>query len=965
MTSDLAELRLLSTYLEHALEIRKYSGPVNLNDLIKDLGKYDQVTFKDDISAALTNHLESCDINDEILDSLTTAIQKWDNDDNPEWAKNTEKYSLSRREKILSLLGFNPSQHTTINKRILRFSKAEIPIVIAEAHIPWYEQRKKEIRGYYWNDYIGQLKKPKGNWDNSSIGLLDISTDDVLSRFSDPWASDVYPVKGLVVGYVQSGKTSHFNGLIAKAADAGYRLFIILSGTTDILRRQTQRRIDKDIIGHDIIDFKEYGSDDDWPKFVTHEVSIQDGRFEWERLTNKSEYKSLSNHPSLLEFKKQNPNLPFNHPENLKNARARIAVIKKVPVILDKLIADLKSIHELKTKLDNVPTLIIDDESDQASINTIDQSKPGRKGDRTRTNRAIGELLKLIPRAQYVGYTATPFANVFIDPEDADDLFPKDFIISLQRPQGYMGGADFYDFIDEYEEDDYRSNKNAFIRTVEDEDDKAENLPRAIDSFVLAGAIKLYRQEMDPDHYRYPHHTMLIHHAAKQIVHEEDKQIVDRIFLNGARYFTQDGIAKLESLFNTDFLPVSKLRASEAPFPSTFGELKPYISKCISMLTSDKPVRIINCSARGHLDEPDFEQAPVWAILVGGTKLSRGYTVEGLTISYYRRPAGAGDTLMQMGRWYGFRHGYNDLVRLFIGIREQRGNFTIDLYEAFGALVRSEEELRRELQKYSATEFTPKQVPPLVRQLLPYLPPASKNKMFNAVIKSQDFAGEYTEKVSASNKINDKKKNADLARILIEKSVFTKSIQTVSFINNRNASRKFNCLLGKISGRDTLDFLEKYIWVDEKKSVYLETEYIKKMLESGRLSKWHILLPQIVTGTPRTFNGTKLGPLTTVERKLAFEKTFAVYSEPRHREAASYLAVTSDVGNPNTVLVENRNPEYPVIIMYFVIPKEDQTAEITVGFGIQYPGTKKDFSLVWGVSDSSNADLIVVDTPQD
>lgn len=961
MNPQTTEIKTITDFLERALNSRKGKSPYNLHKIITDHAEYDQISLPVNILDIIVSHIESCDVNDRILDELTIAIQAWDNVENPSWSLNTTPFSEQRREIILNLLGFDFDQQKIINSRVLRFSETEIPIVIAEQHTPWYEERKKFIKFYYWNDYVRQLRLPKGTWDAISVGSLDASTDDVLSRLSDPSASNVYPVKGLVVGYVQSGKTSHFNGLIAKAADAGYRLIIILSGTTDILRKQTQRRIDKDIIGHDIIDVNEYGSDNDWSQFVDHEVSIQNGRYEWERLTTKEEYRSLRHHPSLLEFKRHYPDLPLNHEDNLRYTKARIAIIKKVPVVINKLIRDFSTIDKFKSKLDNVPTLIIDDESDQASINTIDQSKPGSEGERTKTNKAIGELLKLLPRAQYVGYTATPFANVFIDPEDAEDLFPKDFIISLPRPQGYMGGSDFYDFTEEYEEGDYHSNKNAFVRPVEGHDEDSENLPKAIDSFVLSGAIKLYRQKYDPDHYRFKHHTMLLHHAAKQIVHDEDKIVVENIFDGGSRYSSAIGLSKLQELFENDFLPVSMVRATDAPFPKTFDELNPFITDCISRISYEKPVRIINCSKTGSIDEPDFEQGDVWTILVGGTKLSRGYTVEGLTTSYYRRPTGAGDTLMQMGRWFGFRRGYKDLVRLFIGVNERRGKVPMDLYKAFESIVKSEDELRGELQKYSTKGLLPKQVPPLVRQFLPLLPPTSKNKMFNAVIKSQDFSGEYKEKVAASS-FKDKKFNQEICKELISKTNFENPIQTFQFLNNKRQPKKFVAYLGAVSGEDILSFLGGYLWVDGNKPLYLEIEYIKKCLINGELGNWQLLIPQLNYKNSIKFTGTKLGPLTTIERKLTFKNTFEVYSEPRHREAASYLAGVDDVIQPSSIMVEKRDKTTPVMILYFAIPKGNPSADITVGFGIQYPGIRKDYSLVWGVNDSNNADLIVVDT---
>ncbi len=780
----------------------------------------------------------------------------------------------------------------------------------------------------------------------------------MLSRLSDPTSKEIYPVKGLVMGYVQSGKTAHFSALIAKAADAGYRLIIVLAGTLDILRQQTQRRLDMEIIGRELLLPEEYGMDAEWDRFVSHgALPSNDNSFDWERLTDKKDdYKTLKHLRSVLEFKRVDATKPFNESVNLRNATAKLAVIKKRPDRIKKLSKDLNRLRELRSKLEHVPTLIIDDEADQASVNTIDQSKPEKKGQRTSTNKEIGELLRMMPRAQYVGYTATPFANVFIDPEDADDLFPKDFIVSLPRPKSYMGVSDFFDFDGEYPENDFRGNKNAFIREVEGVNEDSENLPKAIDSFVLSGAIKLYREAKDQG-FTFKHHTMLVHHSQKTIVHEEDKIVVEDIFLNGARYQNKKGFERLRKLFYKDFVPVSKIRASGLPLPKTFNQLIPYINMCLTKVCSGKPVRIVNGDTKYRDDTPEFDQTPVWAILVGGTKLSRGYTVEGLTVSYYRRPTMAGDTLMQMGRWFGFRFGYKDLVRLFIGSKEPKRNITINLYETFRAVCSDEEALRSELLKYSKDGLLPRQVPPLVRQTLPYLPPAAKNKMFNAVIKSRNLAGDWTEKTIAPSKTKLIEANQNITARLLEKSQIN-LCPGISFVKN-GEKRKFDAYIGKAKGFDVLSFLKDYQWMDARKPIYLEIAYIESMLSQKKLDEWIILLPQIHTKPLFELPNAKTKGFSYVKRQREGSR-FGVYSEPRHREAASFLSGVDDVKNPSKSLLSYQNSNSPVLVLYFVQEKNTGNPDISVGFGIQYPGQKVDNAIEWTVLDKNNKDAVVV-----
>lgn len=937
----------------------------NLRNRPKDLaGVIEFVARSNDVVIAaplvkLVRHLEASGPNDMLRHALTLKLQQWDHEEKPDWAPLTEPHSEERRGRVLHLLGFEQSQFKAINDVIPRFTETDVPIVIAESHEEWYEKQKYGASSFYWDHYKTQLAQPRGSWDSDSIGKLHLSTDDVISRLSDPARQDIYQAKGLVMGYVQSGKTSHFSGLIAKAADVGYRLIIVLAGTMDILRQQTQRRIDKDIIGKELLGNEEYGTDVDWARFVEHNGRPSDqGFFDWARLTNrKDDYAILRQHLHVLEFRQTDRRKAFNHPDNLRNAPAKLAVIKKTPTRIAKLCEDLKKLRDLRSVLEHVPTLIIDDESDQASINTIDQKRTGQKEKRTSTNRAIGELLRILPRAQYVGYTATPFANVFIDPEDADDLFPKDFIVSLPRPAGYMGASDFYDFDAGYDGEDFRNNKAAFVRPVEGANDKNDNLPTAIDSYVLSGAIKLYRKSRDPKKYDFRHHTMLVHHSARKAVHEDEAQEVRAIFSGGSRYQKREGLGRLRALFESDFLPVSKIRAPQDPFPESFKDIKPFISQCITKICDGKPVLIVNGDNKD--DTPDFDQNPVWAILVGGAKLSRGYTVEGLTTSYYRRPAGAADTLMQMGRWFGFRPGYRDLVRLYIGRNERKGKANIDLYEAFGAVCRDEEALRKELLKYSKGGLTPKQVPPLVHQHLPKLPPTSKNKMFNAQIRSIDFAGEWTEKTSAPVKPADMTANLRCLETLLENAI-SLGQPHIQLINKDGETVSFEAHAALANSDSVAAFIDSYRWSEEKRSVQLEIDYLHQQRKIGGLKEWLVLLPQIGSARQWEFKNSAFRKLAVIKRSRVTDTRFGVYSEPRHRDAAEVLAGVADAAKPSEFLKTHRSAKRPVLVVYLVEDKGSPGLRPSVGFGIQFPGKKNANAITWTVADPEQKDAVVI-----
>jgi hypothetical protein len=292
------EMRLLDV----ALTMLKKTNPNDLGITMSFVATMDRTTLPDNSIDAIINNLAESGPNDRVLHSLSSAIQAWDFTETGSWVDGTFQHTAERRLLIYKLMGFKAKHQKILDNKIPRFTQTEVPIIIATDHEDWYDTSKKDIRDFYWEHYKNHLS---GSWIWEEIGLLDGSTDNVLSRLSDPTRHEIYPVKGLVMGYVQSGKTSHYCGLITKAADAGYRLVIVLAGTLDILRQQTQRRIDKEIVGCELLDPDEYGKDSDWESFVTHGgIPSEIGYFDWERLTNKNDdYKTFRKHLSVIDLK--------------------------------------------------------------------------------------------------------------------------------------------------------------------------------------------------------------------------------------------------------------------------------------------------------------------------------------------------------------------------------------------------------------------------------------------------------------------------------------------------------------------------------------------------------------------------------------------------------------------------------------------------------------------------------------
>lgn len=739
-------------------------GPEEFLELVQHRLSRSEKTLEE---SELVEMLTVGDVNSREHTDFRIALARWDAETDPEWAGSTAPRTRERRSRVLDLLGFSGRSADQINEAHPAYLETDVFIADPD-WTPWYTSERQRAHRFYWNAYSEVLGR---KLDASSLASVDAVTTDIVSRLADPVAKEPYQSKGLVVGHVQSGKTANFTGVIAKAIDAGYRLVIVLTGTVELLRTQTQRRLDMELIGKENI---LGGRDENDPSAVADIDYVSDGDIDWlegrfvehgvdfgmepdvpsiRRLTGKAyDYKRLAAGLDALDFRSgnelKNPRLPVWDAGNLYGTDVRIAVVKKNKAVLTKLVQDLKNV---RARLDEIPVLIIDDEADQASVNTINpaRQKTPDETERTAINALLAELLRELKRSQYVGYTATPFANVFVSPDDSEDIFPKDFIISLTPPPAYMGGASFHDLEpvdEEYRGDPEFSNEAAFVRSLEaeTEEDSPEEMRAALDAFVLSGAIKLWRAA-NGHPVKIDHHTMLVHETVKQADHRVLAAAIRREWAS-AGFSSPAGLSRLRKAYEDDFHPVSTARDWNAPLPAAFEDLVPYIGSALDkiMIVKD-PVVVVNGDKDNEYEQVDFDRTDVWRILVGGTKLSRGFTVEGLTVTYYRRRAQAADSLMQMGRWFGYRPGYRDLVRLFIARRAVARGKTFDLYEAFQAIVEDEEEFRAQLRTFSeVTEdgepvLRPIDVPPMVFQQLPWLTPTSRNKMYNAEI---DFMGE-------------------------------------------------------------------------------------------------------------------------------------------------------------------------------------------------------------------------------
>lgn len=914
----------------------------------------------------LLRHCREEGPDDPITLALYSRLAEWDYKPNPRWNQDTAPSTKKRRSLVYKLMELKALQRQACDE-LFPYAPAMDQvhaIVDPKGWKRWYTPERQAARHFYWDAYERQLTLVR-KWEGQNLAAMRQSTLDVVERFADPEGQRAVPTKGLVIGYVQSGKTANFTGVIARAADAGYRLFVVLAGTQNTLRDQTQRRIDKELIGKELLG-DEYEDADDYDEFVNHggRPSYQ-GSFDWERLTYATEdFTHLHAGLAALRFKRAHLNLPFRHPSNLHAESARLIVVKKNPKSLRHL---LKSLEAAATHVQwsEVPSVVIDDESDQASLNT---RPPGSEVKaRTTINRLIVELLKLLKAPQYVGYTATPFANVFTNPDDAEDLFPADYIVPLPRPAGYMGVRDFYDDVSS-RPNDYSLNENAFVRSVVGDDQADGNLAEAIDAFVLSGALKLYRGKKDKRHYK--HHTMLVHQSTRIDDQETQATLIRRLFVAANYCGSARGLKRLSRLWDDDFHPVSRVQGKGFSIPRSFGELVPYIGECYAQIVEgESPILILNGDYSE--DAPDFDRTSVWKIIVGGAKLSRGYTVEGLTVSYYRRRAQAADTLMQMGRWFGYRKGYRDLVRLYIGRNEplpKTGTSTIDLYEAFRATCYDEEEFRGQLQRYASLEeaerITPKQVPPLVPSHM--LPPTARNKMYNAKVSFTNFGEQEVQRTVVPQPGKAREKDLSLKNLALMNTLLkggdVQRGELAAVVGTKAAS--FAALWCQLGSGPVLEFLRNYKWgPGHEGTLQLVGEFLGGKSGDPGVANWLMIAPQSESDRKGThsFGGVSFN---IRERSRSADKTrYLVYSEPDHIRMARFLAQLESGESTNRLTARLRKPKQAVLLFYPVRSKEEGAANLnpTVGFVLTFPKNHIKKRVAFSVRDEAHPDAVVVD----
>ncbi|MFJ8955287.1 Z1 domain-containing protein [Streptomyces sp. NPDC102381] len=502
----------------------------------------------------------------------------------------------------------------------------------------------------YWSRLQAAAAALPGSSAGHTVDYIGNSASTVLSRLAEPTSPLAQRSRGLAVGYVQSGKTTNFTAVAAKAIDAGYRLVIVVSGPQDVQRLHIQRALDALLVD---------GEED--PIL---------------RITNvEHDYQGTEADRHLWIFERPDPALPLNTMSNLRQTAPRLLAVKRNAGGLGRLVRDLAA-HG--AGLSEVPALAIDDEPDPWS--GTHTSHPRRA--RSVTNELVAQLLELLPRSQYVNYTWTPFVRCVLDPVGEGALLPADYVVGLPRPDSYLGA------------DEVGNGAARMVRVwrtaglTEDDDG---SLRHALDMFVLTGAVKLFRQAASPD-YHFPCHSMLVLEADREVRCQLLSGRLLRLW-HGADYDSSDSAQRLSRLFDAELREPSGSYAEGACLPTAFEELRPYIHGAAERIgPSPKPVNEMR----------DTHQER-WRLLVDSPVPTGDLEVEGLTVTHLRQPANNRSDDRSLAQWFGRHHGYRDLVRFYVQLGAGQGRTWNHIREHFESLCRTEVASRTRLQTFTAS----------------------------------------------------------------------------------------------------------------------------------------------------------------------------------------------------------------------------------------------------------------------
>lgn len=618
-------------------------------------------------------------------------------------------------------------------------------LIQEKGHEKWFLDKKPLLDMKYWERYKKYLLNDKG-FSVKVVNVMDDILDKLTDLLGDSSRDVAYSRRGLIIGDVQSGKTANYLGLICKAVDAGYKVVVLMTGTIEKLRKQTQMRVDEGFVGAD---------SDAMVKMLENGQVIGVGKYD-------SSIRPMVLTSTADDFKQQNAN---NLGFDLRNINGPVIfVVKKNSSILKRLNKWLTTFNQNGQQKIRQSILMIDDEADNASVNTNkDEDTP------TAINGQIRDLVSKFEKSSYVGFTATPFANIFIDPDSYDamleeDLFPKDYIYSLNAPSNYTGARNIFaedgnaSYMLVEIDDNFRNPQSIeFILPLKHKSsihvrELPKDLKTAIEAFVLANTMEDLMGLSDN------HRSMLINVSRFTAVQEEVSGLVNEYLKNiqsACKLYCKLPTDKaLQDIYIKQLKETFEVIYSTVDFEWEEVQTQLYNS-CGSIM-----VQTINQRNGQNLNYDDYPHG-LRLIAVGGMSLSRGLTLEGLVISYFYRNSRMYDTLMQMGRWFGYRGKYAELCRIWM---------SDDSIEWYRYISQATDELREEVKRFEDSGLTPKDFGLRVRSDLTALIVTARNKMRSTeeMECAISFSGVYIDTPEIYADLDKNRRNLESVNSLIK-----------------------------------------------------------------------------------------------------------------------------------------------------------------------------------------------------
>ena len=728
----------------------------------------------------------------------------------------------------------------------------------AEGYVPWLQDERKNIHWNFYDRYEKYLLKYK-KWKPKAIADLKKSSDIILDHMANPKSDKLFEKKGLVIGDIQSGKTANYTAVINKAIDAGYKIVIVFAGLTRDLRNQTQNRLDSEVLGYET---KTHGKGNNIGVGLINPLNI-------EGLTYADEKKDFGD---MKKF--------FSVHTLDKDVKPIVAIVKKNKSVLghlDRFLTQSQSSCYTDGKLD-IPVLIIDDEVDQASVDTKDADDVENA---SAINKMIRTILSHLNRYSYVGYTATPFANVFVNP-DRDDIYPKDFILCLPTNEDYCGIKEYFgvDALDE--KDDSSDHVHDLFVKISDYKDLFSNadkidaqtstnflnksLKDAIMFFIIASSVKKSRGIEG-------FNSMLIHIARFKNPSTTLKPLVsnyiDELY-NNLKYSYGKTIPIYKKFWEDNFAPVSERRLG-ADFQDNWESIKTFLMPTIESIQLN--IKVVNGDSEDLLDYSSTKTGDY--IVIGGDKLSRGLTLEGLVVSYYYRKSQAYDSLLQMGRWFGYRRGWIDVCRVFTTVRFMNDFITV------GKVL---QRFKADVQEMYDMHLNPREVGQRI-MYSPNLIPTARNKMKSTTKIKVSFSGGVQQVITFDRKFRDDN--------------LTLTNEFIASLGDGEVRPNRKIVFRHVSPETILDYLRKYkdcsnYYGYGHISIGNWIKYIENLNTRGELKDWTVVLNSLRTQNDNnkiTIGGHDIYKASRTLRDDGDSSTFKLYTIKTNNDPTDFREV--------------------------------------------------------------------------